>query len=215
MSYQIFAFSWKVHPRIIPISLMPDYRRGSLLPTEAEAPLSVDEAIWDEISLDELRESHSGTWPTTNGADQRDSNDLTARIPNEWIQGVYPGLEQGAWLVAFVVTEQWADYLKGLTRKGLLYLIEATPFRLLESAGWNCLGWDVADHMLYSGLANSPFSEAEKIEIGNVYSRDLNAFGLFQHEDLAIKFALLCDGRIPDHHPFFPISIWRHPMSPS
>ncbi len=218
MSYETLAFCWKLPPSLVFEELPPSYRRESLLPPSARTSLSVDEAIWTEVPFDELTRNGSAALEGNTSSIEyqvRDSNDLIVKLPQPWIEGPYPGMESKLWLVAFVVNAKARAYLEGLARGGLHYHLGVTPLHDLVTHSWRSVGWDVADQMLYSGLANTSYSAAEQHEFQRDFGMRLNGVGLFDDETLAEQFVVVCNRRIPDHAPFFPVAIWCHPLCPS
>jgi len=71
------------------------------------------------------------------------------------------------------------------------------------SAGWVCLGYDVADAGLLSGLTNCGYTAAEKDALVEDWAAHLNDLHLFGTARAAHRFAEHADRRVPEHAPFY------------
>lgn len=95
------------------------------------------------------------------------------------------------------------------------------PYSLIDSTqepptvpdGSICLGFDVADAGLWSGLSNCGYSEAERAELRPKWQRRINDFGLLKSEENALEFRELSDVRVSEHAPFWVYRLWRLPAS--
>ena len=88
--------------------------------------------------------------------------------------------------------------------------IEPSNFSLkdIRDHQWKFLGFDVADYWLTSGLSNCGQGIAMSEDDRRPYQSDLNSSGLFQSADLAAKFAVLLNIRVPEHSPFRVFGMW-------
>ncbi|MHB0992510.1 MAG: hypothetical protein ACYC3O_13210 [Burkholderiales bacterium] len=82
------------------------------------------------------------------------------------------------------------------------------PIATLVSRGWVCLGYDVADWWLLSGLSNCGYAVEEKKSLSNQFAGDINEYGLFVSGNTAQAFCADCNLRIPEHAPFAIYGIW-------
>lgn len=82
------------------------------------------------------------------------------------------------------------------------------PIAALVSKGWVCLGYDVADWWLFSGLSNCGYSVEEKKFLSNKFAWGINEYGLFVSGNAALAFCVDCNLRIPEHAPFAIYGIW-------
>lgn len=85
----------------------------------------------------------------------------------------------------------------------------AAPGAHLRGSGWTCLGWDVADGWLLSGLSNCGYVSGERDPLHADWAHRLNVHHLFAEEGDAAAFAELTSIRVPEHAPFFAYGIWR------
>jgi hypothetical protein len=76
--------------------------------------------------------------------------------------------------------------------------------------GWPCLGFDVADGGLTSGLMNCGFLETmdDVASLRRRFAPCLNASGLFRRFGDADAFRALSDARVLEHAPFFVFGLW-------
>lgn len=65
-----------------------------------------------------------------------------------------------------------------------------------------CLGYDVADRYLVSGLSNSMLSEEELAVIRKDWATAINTLGLFGDSKAAEAFREVCNRLVPEHAPF-------------
>lgn len=82
------------------------------------------------------------------------------------------------------------------------------PITALYSRGWVCLGYDVADWWLLSGLSNCGYTTEEKKSLSNQFASDINEYGLFVSGNAAQCFCADCNLRVPQHAPFAIYGIW-------
>ncbi len=126
---------------------------------------------------------------------------LLNEVPTNWIEKRLPKRVGNVCLIAIsfnkeIVPSRWHS--------------EAVYSSLsFEKYNWQFLGYDVCDRMLYSGLHNTKFSQEEIHKYKNFRSL-INKCGLFNSEEDAIEFCSITNLRIPDHKPFYPVSIWRN-----
>lgn len=65
-----------------------------------------------------------------------------------------------------------------------------------------CLGYDVADRYLVSGLSNCMLFPEELAVVRKDWSEAINISGLFGEVEVAKAFRAVCDRLIPEHAPF-------------
>ena len=82
-------------------------------------------------------------------------------------------------------------------------VLDSDRMRAAPPDNWTSLGYDVADQGLTSGLSNSGYNAAEKLDWQRTWAPRLNDCGLFTTADDAEKFVQACDARVPEHAPFF------------
>jgi hypothetical protein len=76
-------------------------------------------------------------------------------------------------------------------------------------AGWERLGYDVADDFTLSGLCNCGYEAEEAAGLRPAWSPELNHHGLFGDPRAALRFCSLTDARVPEHAPFFVYGLYR------
>ena len=77
------------------------------------------------------------------------------------------------------------------------------------SAGYDLLGYDVADYYLMSGLANCGYSPEEAASLAPAWAPLLNEWHLFDNPADATAFAAVTAKRVPEHAPFFAYGIYQ------
>jgi hypothetical protein len=90
-------------------------------------------------------------------------------------------------------------------------LIDSTPEPQIIPEGSTCLGFDVADAGLWSGLSNCRYSEAELAKLRPDWQGKINDFGLMKSEHDALEFRELSDLRVSEHAPFWVFRLSRLP----
>ncbi|MDP6706025.1 MAG: hypothetical protein QF893_06765 [Alphaproteobacteria bacterium] len=78
------------------------------------------------------------------------------------------------------------------------------------SPGWTCMGYDIADSGLTSGLSNCGYEPAETTALRADWSERLNRHGLFDSPADADAFRALADRRVPEHQPFYVFGLYRN-----
>ena len=88
--------------------------------------------------------------------------------------------------------------------------VEILPYSLddLKQAGWQCLGFDVADERFCSGISTELFLSNEEVGLRKNFADKLNKYGLFELVDDADKYRIDCDNRATEHAPFIVYGIW-------
>ena len=76
-------------------------------------------------------------------------------------------------------------------------------------AGWERLGYDVADGSLISGISNCSYGEREARELPRVWASRLNMHHLFEDPAAALEFCRTTNDRVPEHAPFFVYGLYR------
>jgi len=78
---------------------------------------------------------------------------------------------------------------------------------VVVDAGWQCLGFDVADGAI-SGLSNCGYDADEVGALRERWAARLNAHGLFDDVEEALAFRALADTRVREHAPFAVVAMW-------
>ena len=68
-------------------------------------------------------------------------------------------------------------------------------------SAWTCLGYDVADEGMISGISNCEYSAEEKASL-NHFGTLINCHHLFDDLEIADQFRVLTNLRVPEHSPF-------------
>jgi hypothetical protein len=76
------------------------------------------------------------------------------------------------------------------------------PLAGVHTAGWQLLGFDVADGSLLSGLSNCGYEPEEARSLRGEWARHLTEHHLFADAGRAAAFRELADLRVPEHAPF-------------
>jgi hypothetical protein len=87
------------------------------------------------------------------------------------------------------------------------FIVNAKADKLPDSTSFGLLGYDVCDETLLSGLMNCGLAKNYQSALRNSYGGSLNAHGLFDDFDLATECSLEISRMVPEHAPFFPVSL--------
>lgn len=68
---------------------------------------------------------------------------------------------------------------------------------------WSCLGYDIADAGLVSGLSNCGYSQAEKESLGASWASAINKLHLFEAPSRADSYTETTAQRVREHAPFY------------
>lgn len=177
-----------------------------LLREEIAFPLSVDEAVWPDCEDAQLLSSLF-----------YDYSQEPFSCPNGL--GVYcdvnptildrSSIYDGAFLIGITVVNGNIDTADNLMAKHGIHNITFS-LEQLDMAGWECLGYDVADEWLLSGLMNCSYSPSEKPSYIQNYASGLNEYGLFTSIKDAQRFLIDCESSAPEHVPFAVYGIWAN-----
>lgn len=176
-----------------------------LLREDIVRPLSVDETVWsgceDSILLSQLFSDYSPKQyasPNGLGVYCKVSPAVLTRLSTY----------DGAFLIGITVVNDTSDRANELIAKH--YINMALSIDQLITAGWKCLGYDIANYWLLSGLMNCGYEKTEKSPLVQSYAGGLNKYGLFKNADDAQRFRIDCDSRVPEHSPFVVYGIWAN-----
>lgn len=180
-------------------------RRDYLLHEDVELPLSVDIVVWPNSHSAKLLSSlfsdySPGANAAPNGLDVYRIGDPSVLkrlyVPEEPI------------LIGITVASPDPTVARELKSRHSIMDIPA-PVEQLYETGLRCLGYDVADHWLTSGLMNCGYVPDRKIVLAERFPRsDLNDLGLFVSPDIANDYRIDCDIRVREHSPFVVYGIW-------
>jgi hypothetical protein len=81
------------------------------------------------------------------------------------------------------------------------------PNGVLEE--WECLGYDIADQDLLSGLSNCAYTPEELADLRPRFSSQVNEHGLIASYPIADELRRRTDERVPEHAPFFCFALYR------
>jgi len=166
---------------------------GGLLRADVARPLSVDAAIWPPI------------FHVSEMIDRRVEFDTVQRDPRTGWNGIL-----------WDRLDEMRARLGAPTNRALpCYAVIAVTSWLAAAgaaakpdAGWRCLGFDVADQWLDSGLMNM-WSEDALPAARERYAGQLNAHHLFAVVDHARSFRAYSDRRVPEHAPFMVYGLYE------
>ena len=192
-----------------------DARAEYLLHPDIEWPLSIDERVWPSV-FSTFRDSTMVSYSAieiefevhcANRLDlerMRTSYDAHRALAPD---GVFVGIE--------LLSETTADgqsipYEQPAGTGCAIWLDPTVPDRLPE--GSTLLGYDVADAGWISGLADCGYTKEEIDDLGSVWARRLNSFGLLSTLEDAVTFRQVSDQRVPEHAPFWVYALWRLPF---
>ena len=177
-------------------------RETYLLRDDIPYPLSVDESVWP-MSRDETL--HSKMFIDYFSDKNAAPNGLKMYTIRDEKILKYPSAYDGGFLIVVTAIGDAAKVLR------MQHHIQHSQFSTerIEANGWQCLGYDVADYWMYSGLMNCGYNQAEKVKLSNHFGSYLNSHGLFNEVSIALNFCEDCDSRVPGHSPFAVFGIWK------
>jgi hypothetical protein len=168
----------------------PEY----LLRKEVKFVVSVDPMVFPVSPNEESRRLQAGASPKENLLGLLTSLPLDA------------GSESHVWKISATINKEVCDKLESKFGTPLTTGLLSTASDL-ASGGWKWLGYDVVDmNGLISGLLNcGPNSLESEIK----FSPYINEFALFDNFQIAKEYAAIRDAEIPNHSPFYPVSLWK------
>lgn len=166
----------------------PEERRAKfLIRPETPSPISVDSAVWPVFAANPDESYPLNLWSSV-------SEIFTAFPRAARRLSESPAIIE----LAVVATDQqslgyWQGIFLGRVKPEKDSALDITP---------ECLGYDVADRYLVSGLSNCMLSQEELSVIRKDWSGAINIWGLFEEAEAARSFRTICDRLIPEHAPF-------------
>lgn len=166
-----------------------------LLRDDVDRPLSVDDSVW----LSVFHADPQLQLPETSvGIVQNLWSDLKALKTN--LDSQWNSLWRRCWLIAVIVYIDdigCCDHAHWKSELG-----SAAPSTCAPQ--WQCLGYDVADAWLLSGLSNcTHISEPDFPSLRTKFRPRINQYHLFDDKEDAMCFRDESNKRCPDHAPFF------------
>lgn len=178
-------------------------RAQYLLVDQIDSPLSVDKAVW---SSSDDRSLLSKLFIDYFGKDNAAPNGLNIYSVKDISALTKSSRFETSMLIGITAVGDCGAVLKE-KHKVKESTVSLEQIRLNR---WKCLGYDVADHWLRSGLMNCGYSSLQKSELLKTFGPKLNKYGLFDSTDIAETFRADCNTRIPEHAPFCVFGIWLH-----
>lgn len=180
-------------------------RATFLLREDISVPLSVDDNVWPYYKKEDLL---TKVFVNYYGGPYEDNvpNGLELFCIKNHIL-VAESIYDDAFLIGIAIVNDPSGIAQHLQD---MHKIENIQYTVndLQKAGWNCLGYDIADDWLTSGLMNTGYSKEDKAVLSGRFADDLNEFSLFNSLDAAQSFRAESDKRVPEHAPFMVYGIW-------
>ena len=202
MDETVLGFQLRIAPQ--DLELWDAQRRAMyLLREDIRIPLSVDTSVWPESRDNTLLSSLFADFSTTpNSA----PNGLALYALKSFAVLSHPASVKDPFLIGVSVVGEVARELQDQ------HCIKSfLPITELVSNNWICLGYDVADYWLLSGLFNCGYDAAGKPSLSQRFGANLNEYGLFASANTAWSFGFDCNARVPEHAPFAVYGIWKQP----
>jgi hypothetical protein len=175
-------------------------RIAYLLREDIGTPLSVDMSVWTECKDSSL---HSVIFKDFDSSPNTAPNGLSLYSFRDSSALIEPPYIKEACLVGVSALGQAAHELQDQR------CIEHTfSIGNLGPNAWRCVGYDVADYWLLSGLSNCGYNASEKHALSKQFTSNLNEYGLFISVDSAQQFCANCNARIYEHAPFAVYGVW-------
>jgi hypothetical protein len=194
------------HLRFSPHNLQPwDTERKStyLLREDITTPLSVDRSVWPQSDNKNLYFELFSNYSAAPNSAPNGLNLFDLLSPSHI---AHTSLRTESFLIALTISSNVGARLKSK------HFIEESSIGIgdLTRANWMCLGFDVANDWLCSGLMNCGYRKDDKAALSKRYRGELNEFGLFISEQAASSFCASSDTRVPEHAPFTSYGIWAN-----
>jgi len=174
-----------------------------LLNKHIRYPLSVDESVWPRCDCESiyslLFQHYHDSQTVVNG--------LNVFSPKAESVLKQASSYSECFMTGITVIDDERNFAEKLIS---MHRIADNPYSVnsLQVTGWACLGFDVADEWLTSGLMNCSSERQEMRKLSERFAHHLNEFGLFSSEKIAEEFQHECEARFVSHAPFAVFGIW-------
>jgi hypothetical protein len=162
-------------------------RSKFLIRPDIRSPISVDPDVWPLLKANPDESYPLHLWGSV--------SDILAAFPEaaRWGEDSPAILE----LATVATDEQSLGYWEGI----FFGRVKPENDSAIQIAS-ECLGCDVADRFLVSGLSNCMLSQEELTLIRKDWSKLINTWGLFDNSETAKGFRAVCNRLVPEHAPF-------------
>lgn len=206
---QLLGFDIRLMPEdYVEIRWSQDVRDIFLLRPEIKWPLSVDLSVWPSF-FRYWKDSFSfieriNIIPVDFRQQALDLWSSLERMKDYFFKEGKPA--QNGLMIAIVLETQQKTLLTNEYWGAVLDPI--LPINMIPTE-WLCLGYDVADQYMLSGLSNCGYNVSEKLILQKTWATRLNEYGLFKNLEDAIEFTTLSEQRVPAHAPFYVYSLYQ------
>ncbi len=169
-------------------SLWQAERRSSfLIRPEIPSPVSVDSDVWPVLAVNPDETFPLFLWGSV--------SEILAAFPEAARTGRHsPVIIE---IAVLATGEQSSRYWEGI----IFGRVNPEKENALKIAP-ECLGYDVADRYLVSGVSNCMLFQEELAAVRKDWTDAINIWGLFEEAEAARAFRPVCDRLIPEHAPF-------------
>lgn len=179
----------------------PQRRAQYLLLPTVGVPLSADTGVWpvaDDPDLPEriFEDFEPGPYEAPNGLG-------LFRLKKDFTVELVPLKPDNPQVVGIGVEKQVASRL---AKKHFIVTSESDA--IIGEQHIHLLGFDVCDDILLSGLMNCGISADHHAKLRRKYAGSINMHGLFDVAEGANEYAADVSQIVPEHAPFFPVSIF-------
>ncbi|HEY2029809.1 MAG TPA: hypothetical protein VGH20_11435 [Myxococcales bacterium] len=172
-----------------------DRRNQFLLRPEVVKPLSVDAWVWPSIFGKGLP--------------------LAARRPDQvrppWTGSVAELWDDLAGMDSYIEPYRHLNHWRvaiGMVSDANAATRTLAPNAMMDGLNRQCLGYDVADEYLLSGLSNCGYTPEEREALAATWAPRLNEHHLFDDVDHAFEFSRMTSARVVEHAPFFVYALY-------
>jgi hypothetical protein len=180
-------------------SPMPlDVRREMLLRTEIGSPFSIDRHVWPTVFqyYPRILQAAGLSDPQLIRTDADCTGGLWLNLAK-----MKSRLSESERTAAVIAIELFAFADESLDE--FVGLIDFSPEPTVLPDCSFCLGYDIADSGMISGLSDCGFSQAERSSLQTEWAPHINDFGLLASGERALDFKVITDKRVPEHAPFW------------
>lgn len=206
----LVGFSLRILPVLCEKKWSLDKRNFFLLDPDTPEPLSADDMMWSCLDEDVIIQFFDKYCinKITDVDLLYNKIALLKNIPSDWFDSSISPWSEKAWLIALSAELKFAEELKYIYGD----FFPNVELQYIINRGWCFIGFDILDEGSISGLMNCGYMNDEKKQLAN-FIPFLNYYGLFNSFEVAKKFSVESDKRVPEHAPFHIAGIWVHPSS--
>jgi len=200
----VLGYQLRKSPKNIDSNFWNSERRNKyLLNTDIDFQISVDTNAWPESEDNDLKNNLFCAQDVEHDPLYLNA-DLYQLKPS--LRDIKIEILQENVLIAVTILQEYASLFFTKRSVDKIKFLDST--HTLKEKIVFFYGYDIADGLLFSALSDCSFSEEERKRFHDLFSNDLNRYGLFENKLKAIDYCKLSNNRIPEHAPFYVFGIY-------